>query len=614
MLKRFLYILCIGFSCCGGDDNNPDLGDSGSELRGVVQKGPFNIGSTVVVQELNNDLAPSGISFNVSTIDNLGNFSLNSELTSEFIEIICTGFYYNEVTGTNTDTNLTLRTIVRVSDLLEANINILTTLSARRIVQLATQEGLSYGEAKIQAEREVLAIFGIVDNQITDFEKLDISKTGTQHGALLAISALLQSDNSVSQLSELISTIIQDIESDGTLDSESIIEELIENARDLPLLIVRQNLQERLRELGLDGDIPPFEDPIENIWENQSPIVTFIRPLEGHVFTTSSIIDISVDVIDTDGSIIEVEVSANNVLIDNENLGQFQWTPENLSGDVTLKAIAIDDDGAVSEESTVTIQVNDIGWTQISNSPPFSTFGVLNGVALNGNIYALNLPPNDSGVIYKSLDGQSWNIVTNPIPWEGRIELMKTPFNEKIWIFTEDPAVIGLQIWSSTDGIKWDKFIDTDGFDLFSYFVFDDSFWGVRTSGDIYQLVENQWILKSNTNARGDLITTTVFKGEIITISTDISDFATTLSKSSSGITWSHTTPPFEITNDGMMVTFNDQLWVYPKKNGELIWFSSDGSVWESIPNTPPTDALFRGTDLLWGLSMDPSSVHSLKD
>ena len=58
-------------------------------LTGVSQKGPFVIGSSVTIQELNESFSPNGTSFQVSTSDNLGSFELQTEISTQFVEIIC---------------------------------------------------------------------------------------------------------------------------------------------------------------------------------------------------------------------------------------------------------------------------------------------------------------------------------------------------------------------------------------------------------------------------------------------------------------------------------------------------------------------------------------------
>ena len=68
-------------------------------IAGVVQKGPFVRGSAVTVQSLDDQLAPTGQSFDVPTSDDLGDFALPVHATSQYVEVIANGYYFDELTG-----------------------------------------------------------------------------------------------------------------------------------------------------------------------------------------------------------------------------------------------------------------------------------------------------------------------------------------------------------------------------------------------------------------------------------------------------------------------------------------------------------------------------------
>ncbi|MDA3839178.1 MAG: hypothetical protein PF574_09390 [Candidatus Delongbacteria bacterium] len=244
-MKKYLILLLtlVLFFSCENDTSAPDdQGPTKMGLDGVVQKGPFITGSTIDIQELNDNLSPNGNTFSVSTEDNFGSFTLESEVDTDFIEIISKGFYFNEVTGVNTDTELTLRALSGVSDSLKCNINILTTLAKKRIIYLINEEDKTYSEAKQQAQNEILDIFNMNEADVDDFEKMDISQNKVSDAILLAISVVLQGSNTVSELSLLISTIIEDIEEDGILDDFVTQNKILENAKYLSLPVVRNNI------------------------------------------------------------------------------------------------------------------------------------------------------------------------------------------------------------------------------------------------------------------------------------------------------------------------------------------------------------------------------------
>ncbi len=65
-------------------------------FSGKVQKGPFVTGATVTVNELNESLGQTGMSFTTSISSNDGSFSLNNiEMESDLALLSCNGFYYN---------------------------------------------------------------------------------------------------------------------------------------------------------------------------------------------------------------------------------------------------------------------------------------------------------------------------------------------------------------------------------------------------------------------------------------------------------------------------------------------------------------------------------------
>lgn len=256
----------------GGDDDNDDGGDSGTySVSGYVQKGPFISGSAITIQELDDELEPTGASYQTTTTDDFGTFSLGSQIDSSYVEVIATGFYFNEISGYLSNANLTLRAIVDLSTQEDVNVNVLTTLEKDRIKYLISNEGLIFTEARTQAEEEILAIFNIHEDIISSFSRMDISQEGDGNAILLAVSAILLSGNvigeeseSSAELSEFISKINLDIEEDGTLDDASCIEGLNNKVMNLNLYIIKENLANRYEDLGSSITPPDFEDFIDS--------------------------------------------------------------------------------------------------------------------------------------------------------------------------------------------------------------------------------------------------------------------------------------------------------------------------------------------------------------
>ena len=229
-----------------------------NQINGLIQKGPFISGTTIMIQELDAGFNPSGKSFSLMTNDDFGSFSLQSEITSEFVEIIATGYYFNEISGKISDGPLTLRAISNLKNDKTSNVNILTTLARNRILYLIKNQNKSFKEAKKQSESEILDFFKISIDDI-NFNELDISKYGLSNAVLLAISAIMQGENSVGELSEFISKFNLDFEPNGVIQSQDVIDKIINNAIDIDINLVYTNLTKRYSDLNLNVTIPPFE-------------------------------------------------------------------------------------------------------------------------------------------------------------------------------------------------------------------------------------------------------------------------------------------------------------------------------------------------------------------
>ncbi|MBK6282275.1 MAG: hypothetical protein IPF54_06065 [Draconibacterium sp.] len=130
-------------------------------ISGFVQKGPFAIGTSITVVELDSTLSQSGRNFKTQITNNNGNFKLsNIVLNNKIVEIQADGFYFNEVRGITSDNRLALYSLSDLTDKNTINVNVLSTLEKPRIEYLV-ENGKSFSEAKKQAQKEVLAIFEV---------------------------------------------------------------------------------------------------------------------------------------------------------------------------------------------------------------------------------------------------------------------------------------------------------------------------------------------------------------------------------------------------------------------------------------------------------------------
>jgi hypothetical protein len=260
-VKQFLIFILVSFFLFSCSNSTNPSNKIELEMSGVVEKGPFQIGSVIVVQELNENLSPNGISYNITTTDNFGSFNLESEVRTDYVEIIATGYYFNEVLGHVSNTTISLRTIVP-ANYERTNVNILTTLATKRIMYLMKNENMSYEDAKISAEREILNIFGM-DSNDSNFNYLDIASSEI----LILVSSNILVDNNSSTISSIISTISEDIKEDGTLNNDEIKNEIYENYFKLDSSLIKENIIDYYSSNGVNIDVPDLENVILSIVE-----------------------------------------------------------------------------------------------------------------------------------------------------------------------------------------------------------------------------------------------------------------------------------------------------------------------------------------------------------
>ncbi len=293
-MRNFWFILSVLWlwTCSGGDKasgpEEPPIVVNLTSLNGQAQKGPFNNGTAINIAELTNTLSPTGRNFSSAITDNTGRFSVaNVELESPYVELRANGYYFNEVSNEISSGQLTLFALSDLTGKTSLNVNILTHLEKNRMVTLMSGDNpKTFAEAKIQAQEEVLAIFDYSRADVPESELLDISQDGAANAKLLAMSAIIQGNQNVGQMSELLANISTDIASDGTLDDTNLRNTLIENSKNLDMAEVRSNLEARFTSLGITATIPAFETEV-----NQ-----FLKPPEAQDISASIAEDTQINI------------------------------------------------------------------------------------------------------------------------------------------------------------------------------------------------------------------------------------------------------------------------------------------------------------------------------
>lgn len=260
MASAMLFLL---FSC----EKNENPQNETYTISGYAQKGPFAMGSQVLISEYDAELVPTGRTFSTQTVDNAGKYMIeNVELESNYVLVRIDGFYFNEVSGELSESQLSLSGIMDLSLNGQQNLNILTHLEQDRILYLVEQ-GSSFASARSQAHGEVLQMLELSDMETEQSEHLDMSGQGNDNAMLLAASIILQGKRTTAELSELINQIGLDLREDGQLDNPEMGTQLINHAYILNLDEIRDNIEQRYVELGAPTTIAGFEDYLLNFTE-----------------------------------------------------------------------------------------------------------------------------------------------------------------------------------------------------------------------------------------------------------------------------------------------------------------------------------------------------------
>lgn len=272
ILFLVLGLAATGTGCDKKEASDEQPADNLYSLSGKSQKGPFAIGSSVNVQSLDKNLSPTGDVYLGSTSDNLGSFTIAQKIKGKYIEIVLSGYYFDEIDGALSSGPLTLRSVSDVSTG-SLRVNLLTSLISERIKTLVSS-GSSFDDAASAAETELLAVFKIAKtSDIPRFDKMDISKAGNGNSILLAISGIFMqaahtaasSTNAIpAQVSTLISTFVTDFAASGTISNATLAAQLVAASKKLDMVNLRTKLTEKFAELDQSAQVPNFEYYIDS--------------------------------------------------------------------------------------------------------------------------------------------------------------------------------------------------------------------------------------------------------------------------------------------------------------------------------------------------------------
>ncbi|MBO4829545.1 MAG: fibrobacter succinogenes major paralogous domain-containing protein [Fibrobacter sp.] len=265
-----LLAACSDGKVAGGVTEDAGLAIKDLDVAGLAQKGPFVKGSAVTVQGVDcKTMKFTEEKFSGKVKSNKGDFDVDDvNLSASCALFEVSGYYLNEVSGEKSSDKLTLHAITDLNDRKSVNINVLTELEYERVMKLVSEEKMSFDDAKMQAEKEVLASLGVMD-RFESFEGMSIYEKGEGNATLLATSVLLQSDLDAEKLAGRMDDIASSITKNGEWNDEKAKAEMADWAStaksDGKYEAVRKNLE---KWSGSD-EVPDFEKVIEEINDAQ---------------------------------------------------------------------------------------------------------------------------------------------------------------------------------------------------------------------------------------------------------------------------------------------------------------------------------------------------------
>jgi hypothetical protein len=234
-------------------------------VRGAVQKGPFVVGSSITLSVLDQQLNPTGQVFNTQTINDRGEFEIGVSATSP-ISLQGSGFYYNEVLGTLSGADITLRAFYVPSGtgVQEVYVNMVTHLTTERIKALV-ESGVEFSQAVADAEGELIGELGITEpGYIPTVRGTSMNIAGADNAdnayllgvsCVMILAAVERSGGSVdAALQEALNSFSLDL-TDGTLEAPRKAEVVRALAR-IDTAAVSRNLAQRLVTLGSADPVP----------------------------------------------------------------------------------------------------------------------------------------------------------------------------------------------------------------------------------------------------------------------------------------------------------------------------------------------------------------------
>lgn len=235
LLLKFFAIMGISvFIFMLASCENGIVGTGFNTKQGVAQKGPFEIGSNVIITTRPGpDYVETRVD-QLQTLDDIGTFEFTFEPDTVY-EIAVTGKHFNEITGEMSQEPMTLKSTYYHDENSKSfvSVNILTHLIHSRINHLIEVDLLHPRDAVAQASQELIDEIKTVIfadhldkysfSNMTVYNNFADSDTSANAILLFISAAFYQQsvmyDNS-SSIVEMLTTIADDLEMNGRIDGD----------------------------------------------------------------------------------------------------------------------------------------------------------------------------------------------------------------------------------------------------------------------------------------------------------------------------------------------------------------------------------------------------------
>lgn len=263
LLATALFAAPIVLTGCGGssDEHNHDSGQQ-YQFGGAVQKGPLQPGSVVTINELNQDLQPTGRSYTTQIEDYEGNYSVKERFSTPYTELVAHGYYFNELTN-HANEQMSMSAFVDMNATTQVNFNV-ATAAMKQSVMAQVQAGTEFNEAVDKATSDLLKLYSYAPEQWSghiNFYNTNLSNSGDTSTLLLVISTStlkMATDNGLT-LEEQIDEIGQVLLEPESIQFEEMKQTLTKYSLALYKTDAYENTQKYFADNGLEFDIPHID-------------------------------------------------------------------------------------------------------------------------------------------------------------------------------------------------------------------------------------------------------------------------------------------------------------------------------------------------------------------